>query len=372
MKQLGLYVHIPFCKKKCNYCDFLSCADSDKEAHHLYVDALIKEILNYEKGLPADTIFFGGGTPSLLDAAEIERILDVVLNRFKMADTPEISIEANPDTLSSEKLRSYIEMGVNRVSIGAQSLDDEILCYLGRIHTASDFKKVFAAARNAGFKNINVDLMFGIPGQGPASFRSGLEEVLFMGPEHVSFYSLQLEEGTPFHRMFTAGDLMPADDKEDRKMYKEALSILAERGYLHYEISNAALRNFPCRHNLKYWTMQEYLGFGLGSHSYKGGCRFGNVIDMNAYLENQRPCWHHKNSMKDEISEYLITGLRLTEGINCDEFRRRFGISLWGIYEAEIRKHIEGQLLQYDKVKKRLRFTRKGIDLSNLVLMEFV
>lgn len=372
MEQLGLYVHIPFCIKRCNYCDFLSYSGFNEDMHRLYVDALIKEILNCKRGLLADTIFFGGGTPSLLDASQTEEILSAIRKRFKISDNPEITIEANPDTLTAEKLRSYIKMGINRISIGAQSLDDEILGYIGRTHSAADFKKAFHAARDAGFSNINVDLMFGIPGQTVDSFSTGFEEALSMAPEHVSFYSLQIEEGTPFYRMLKEGNLQPADDEQDREMYSEALSALSKKGYVHYEISNAALDDCLCRHNLKYWTMQEYLGFGPGSHSYRNGHRFGSTTDIHAYLKSQKPEWYHENSKKDEMSEYLITGFRLIEGINCCEFRRRFGVSIWGIYGNEIRRHVEGGLLDYDKDKGQLFFTRKGIDLSNVVLREFV
>lgn len=372
MKQLGLYLHIPFCIKKCRYCDFLSYGGSTEDLHSTYMESLLCEIGRSETGLRVDTVFFGGGTPSLLSENHIDRILHSIDKQFTIDSDNEISLEANPGTISSQKLNAYRSMGINRLSIGAQSLDDGLLHYLGRVHSADDFRRCFADARKAGFHNINVDLMFGIPGQTLTIWHETLREVLTLQPEHISFYSLQLEEGTPFHKMYLAGTLKPVDDELDREMYRDVLNILDVNGYHHYEISNAARMGYSCRHNLKYWTMQEYLGFGLGAHSYRQGRRFGNETDLASYLRHPEAAWVHENSRQDEISEYLFTGLRLISGISLEDFRQNFDVSLWDLYGKEIKKHQENGLLTVDSTENRLRLTAKGIDLSNQVLMDFV
>lgn len=389
MKRLGLYIHIPFCIEKCRYCDFLSFGGNDESLHLAYIEALIAEIENIKGcGYEADTIYIGGGTPSLFDADSIIRIIDAVSKAVSVSNGAEISIEANPKTITPEKLSAYRSAGINRLSMGAQSTDDGLLEILGRVHNSSDIKVNYEQARKAGFDNINIDLMFAIPGQTRKLWMDSLSDIINLGPEHISFYSLQLEEGTPFYRMFTEGTLDYIDDETDRNMYHEAIEKLISSGYLHYEISNAARPGYQCRHNLKYWSMNEYLGLGLGAHSYVNGLRFSSERNLNKYIEtgnrikkeekitseqiSRRPfvVWEHKNSKSDDISEYIFTGLRKIEGISLKAFKDRFGIPINEIYNNEIIKHIENGLLELSE--ERLKFTLKGIDLSNSVLVDFV
>jgi oxygen-independent coproporphyrinogen III oxidase len=391
MKRLGLYIHIPFCIEKCRYCDFLSFGGRDTSLHSAYVEALLAEIENANgDGFIVDSIFIGGGTPSLLEAEHICRILNQINLGFTLHPDIEITIESNPKTLTREKLMAYRNMGINRLSIGAQTLNDELLGFMGRIHNAKDFVENYWEARACNFANINVDLMFAIPGQTLQIWDNTLSEVLSLKPEHISFYSLQLEEGTPFYRMFEEGNLNYIDDQTDRRMYREAIAKLERGGYVQYEISNAARPGFECKHNLKYWSMDEYLGLGLGAHSYINGWRFSNETDLVSYMdlghqltkqsnEKQRNLhnspfvvWENENTRQDDISEYLFTGMRQIEGISLDHFQRKFGVPILEIYASEISKHIKAGLLKNDLSNGRLRFSDKGIDLSNSVLKDFV
>jgi len=390
MKRLGLYIHIPFCIEKCRYCDFLSFGGNDESLHLAYIEALIAEIENIKGcGYEADSIYIGGGTPSLLNSDSIIKMMDAVSKAFAVSDNAEISIEANPKTVTTQKLSAYHSAGINRLSMGAQSTDDGLLKVLGRVHNSSDITVNYEQARKAGFDNINIDLMFAIPGQTRKQWMNSLSDIINLGPEHISFYSLQLEEGTPFYRMFTEGTLEYIDDETDRNMYHDAIEKLNSSGYMHYEISNAAKPGYQCEHNLKYWSMDEYLGLGLGSHSYINGQRFSNERNLYKYIETGNKLikkekismkqisglspfvvWEHKNSRQDDISEYIFTGLRKIEGIQLNDFTDRFGISVNEIYNNEILEHIENGLLELSE--ERLKFTLKGIDLSNFVLVDFV
>ena len=376
MRQIGLYVHIPFCVKKCRYCDFLSFAGIDNSVYSTYVKALLRDISHRNgSGFSVDSIFFGGGTPSLLEPIDLEYILAKIYQQFSVTPGAEISLEANPKTLSKSKLIAYRNLGINRISIGAQSMDDKLLDYIGRVHNSEDFLENYRDARACGFKNINVDLMFALPGQTKTRWLSTLKQVIDLDPEHISFYSLQLEKGTPFYQMFEAGTLEEIDDETDRQMYWEGVYLLEKCGYVHYEISNAAKSGYQCRHNLKYWSMEEYLGLGLGAHSYVNGKRFSNETDLDTYIQSgDGPfiAWEHTNTYQDEISEFIFTGLRKIEGISLKKFKQKFGISLMDIYKNEINKHIQKGLLEIDSTDHQLRFTRKGIDLSNTVLIDFV
>lgn len=386
MKALGLYLHIPFCIQKCRYCDFLSYTGSDKDLQLDYIKVLLEEIKNINiDNYSIDSIFIGGGTPTILEADIIARILTLVYKTFSVQTDVEITIESNPKTLTKRKLTAYKEIGINRLSIGAQSLNNDLLSFLGRIHNSEDFLRNFKEARNCGFENINVDLMFAIPGQTIVNWIDTLEQVLELNPEHISFYSLQIEEGTPFFQMFQEGSLQPINDDTDREMYRKAVLLLQKHDYLHYEISNAAKPGRQCRHNLKYWSMQEYLGLGLGAHSYLDGLRFSNETDLKKYLnrrgtfllepkpyESPYVTWKHMNTKQDEISEYIFTGMRKIEGISLNDFKQRFGVSLTDIYETQILKHIYNGLIELDQTEQRIRFTKRGIDLANTVLVDFV
>lgn len=380
---LGLYIHIPFCIRKCNYCDFLSFGGIPEEVQKAYFQSLHREIDYYSKiyhnKYYVDSIFIGGGTPSLVDEGLIGGLMLAIRDSFPVSEDAEISIESNPKTLSKQKLQAYLDSGINRLSIGAQSLDDELLTRLGRAHSAEDFFTSYFIARECGFQNINIDLMFAIPGQSMELWRDTLKHVLGLAPEHLSFYSLQIEEGTPFYDMFRQGSMNAADDELDRDMYHTALEMLEESGYIHYEISNAAKAGRQCRHNLKYWSMEDYLGLGLGAHSFMGGTRFGNVTDLGEYIRiggesiaERSPftAWTHRNTKDDDISEYLITGMRKIGGIDLTDFEDRFGIALESIHSETLKRYRKQGLIEVED--NCLRFTKKGIDISNRVLAEFV
>jgi oxygen-independent coproporphyrinogen III oxidase len=405
-RNLGLYIHIPFCAQKCRYCAFLSFDGAERGLHSAYCDALIQEIRFWGKksearDLSVDTIFIGGGTPSTLPSKEIADILTACRERFDVLPDAEITIEANPGTLAVEKLNAYRDSGINRLSMGVQSLNDELLASMGRIHSADVFLSNYREARSAGFGNINLDFMFAVPGQTADLWSDTLARAIELHPEHISFYGLQIEEATPFYDMFKAGKLRPVDDETDRNMYHDAAAALQKNGYRHYEISNAARPGFSCRHNLKYWSLSEYLGLGLGAHSYLNGWRFSNVKDLASYIikgarmktdacgrpaskadgtgsdafdpsESTFVGWKHQNTQKEDISEYIFTGLRLTEGISRSAFADRFSVSIDEMFKDEIGKHLAKGLLEADKEGDRLRLTADGIDLSNDVMSDFV
>ena len=382
---LGIYIHIPFCRQKCLYCDFLSMASGTEEdlLHQAYMDLLKKEIQLTARELPSDSfrvdsVFLGGGTPSLVDPALITDLMSEVRASFHLSDDPEITIESNPGTLTSEKLMAYREAGINRLSMGVQSFDPACLKAIGRIHGPEEVVENFRQAREAGFDNINLDLMFSLPGQTMESWRDTLKKALELSPEHLSYYSLQIEEGTPFYRMIQEGTLKQNSDQLDRQMYEEARALLRESGYHLYEISNTALPGRECRHNLKYWSMEEYLGLGLGSHSYLSGQRFSNARTHQEYGEllgqGKLPrVWTHQNTREDEIGEYLFTGLRKEEGISLSDFHRRFGEDLQQHYKDKwhkINEFIENKQLIIDGDK--LKLTESGIHISNRIFVELI
>lgn len=372
-QKLGLYIHIPFCLKKCNYCDFLSFSGCDFKEQTRYIKAVEEELKAYnlkESDYQVDTIFIGGGTPSLLSEDLTEMLLKCVHHYLFIDENAEISIECNPKTLTDNKLNLYHRLGINRLSIGCQSLDDSILKFMGRVHNRNDFFETFQKARSYGFNNINVDLIFGVPGQTSQKFHQDVEEILTLQPEHLSFYSLQIEEGTPFYEKYERGEFNQVSDEEDRRMYHETVEQLDKNGYIHYEISNAAKKGYKCRHNLKYWSMADYLGVGLGAHSYIQGVRFNNTKNMQDYLNGNYVEASHKNTRKDSLSDYLFTGLRKIEGIDLSEFEKKFGQPIESLYGEMIHMFQEKGLLELSKT--HLRFTKNGLDLSNTVLRELI
>lgn len=396
MKKLGMYIHIPFCIKKCLYCDFLSFENMGSDMHRQYIDAVNIELDFYSSvfgdNFIIDTIFFGGGTPSLLDANLIKEVLLQIRHKYNVQKDAEITIECNPKTMDTEKLQIYRKAGINRLSIGVQTLNDMALKRLGRVHQSKDAKETFALARQAGFENINIDLMFAIPEHTNEVWQETLQEAIRLNPEHISFYSLQLEEGTKYFEMFQKDELNMVSDKIDRDMYHGAAQFLKESGYNHYEISNCAKPGFECKHNLKYWSMEDYLGIGLGAHSYMNGERFSNTRDLGKYiqelqadnlgvggnadnLEAKRKWveWQHTNTERDNMVEFIITGMRRVEGINLTEFEDRFGKKLFDVYpeqEKLVQDYMEKGLLILEN--NRMRFTIEGVDVSNTVLAEFV
>ncbi len=375
---LELYIHIPFCIKKCNYCDFLSFP-SNEERREIYVQSLINEIEQTGKLLDKDayavrSIFIGGGTPSLLSGKQIERIMLAVRNAFFIMEEAEITMETNPGTLTKENVFSYKKAGVNRFSMGLQSADDACLHLLGRIHTWEEFLKSYELARKAGFENINVDLMSGLPGQTVSIYRRTLEKVMALQPEHISAYSLILEEGTPFGESEEIQKKIP-DEETDREMYQLTKEVLAENGYERYEISNYAKQGYMCRHNAGYWQRREYLGFGLGASSLYGGMRFSNTHQMQEYLkESRNPDQIRQDvtvlSRNERIEEFMFLGLRMTEGISEKKFEENFDVRLMDVYGDILQKYEETGFMEHIETKWRL--TRKGIHVSNHILADFL
>lgn len=375
---LELYIHIPFCVRKCAYCDFLSFPATER-AHEEYVAKLIEEINGQSAGFQdyrVTSIFLGGGTPSILSADLMRDLFEALYQCFDIAVDAEISIEANPGTLTMEKLFMYHTCGINRISIGLQSADDEELKVLGRIHCYDDFLKSFQRARQAGFTNINVDLMSALPGQTVQSWKNTLRKVMMLKPEHISAYSLIIEEGTPFYDRYHADRSAFPDEEMDREMYHLTKEVMAAQGFRRYEISNYAKPGYECRHNIGYWTGVDYLGLGLGASSYTHGFRYHNVTDMDEYLsldlsESGAAARDiQKLSEKEQIEEFMFLGLRMMSGVSGSEFFERFGLNLWSIY-GEVFERLAAQGL-LEVRKPEVRLTELGIDVSNMVLSEFL
>ena len=367
MKKIGIYIHVPFCLAKCKYCGFHSQGGASEAEQAEYVESLLNDIEEYGRVYGeeyiVDTVFIGGGTPSILPSPYIGEILECIFDCFTVDEDAEISMESNPKTLTYENLLSYRKAGINRLSIGVQSLNDDCLKALGRVHTAADFKRNFIMAREAGFDNINMDLMFAIPGHTMEVWEETLDEAIALGPEHISFYSLQIEEGTPFYDMYRRGEFDQVPDDIDREMYHRAIAKLKAAGYEHYEISNAAKPGRACRHNLKYWSMDDYLGIGPSASSYMKGVRFAEAPLME----------FHENTVEDDMSEFVFTGLRKTCGISFDEFQARYGRKFWEVFadkKAELEPYFAaGQLVE---TRVCLALSEEGFDISNAIMALFV
>ncbi len=380
MKNIEIYMHIPFCVRKCGYCDFLS-APADRDIQEKYIGALEREIQGRAAaytGASVTTVFIGGGTPSLLGPGHIGRLLDVLRRCFRVLPGAEITMEANPGTLDFDSLSQYHKAGVNRLSLGLQSSWDGELKALGRIHTWRQFLDAYEAAAAAGFSRINVDLMSGLPGQTPASYEVTLRRVaeLRPGPEHISAYSLILEEGTAFAARNEAGELQLPDEETERALYGLTGRILQEYGYGRYEISNYAKAGCECRHNVGYWTRENYLGLGIGAASLMDNVRFQNGEDLRAYLEDplgQRR-QEQKLTMAEQMEEFMFLGLRLTAGVGEKKFYDIFHYELEQVYGDVIRKHITRGLLSYQAgtAGRYLRLTERGLDLANYVMADFL
>lgn len=371
--KISLYIHIPFCVRKCLYCDFPSFSGMESIFDD-YVRMLCREIdetYSDYRGMEVKSIFIGGGTPSVLPPALLGRISDKIFSRFDVDSQAEITIETNPGTLDAKKLAEMKSMYFNRLSMGLQAWQDRLLKKLGRIHTADEFETNFLQARDAGFKNINVDLMFALPAQSLDDWQETLEKVIKLRPEHISAYSLIIEEGTPFFDMFDRGELKETDEDTDRKMYYLAKEMLSDKSYKQYEISNFAKEGFECYHNKVYWRTEEYQGFGLGAHSYADGVRFHNTYDMKEYLRGEGLRMDKEFlSLQEKQEEFMFMGLRMNEGVSEAEFLRRFGESMDSVYGDEIKELISEELL----VKKdgRLSLTDRGVDISNSVFEKFI
>ena len=378
-----LYLHIPFCMKKCGYCDFLSFS-ADADMRERYVRALIREIKDAGDafyGTRIVTVFAGGGTPTVLDSGQIRRIFRAVQASFSLDADAEITVEVNPGTVDEEKLVTLRDAGVNRLSIGCQSLDDRLLLELGRIHDRDVFLRCFHAARRAGFRNISIDLMSGIPDQSYMDWVRTLREAAELDPEHISAYCLILEEGTPFWRK--RDSLRLPDEDTERRMYEDTRRILSEYGYERYEISNYAKRDRRCRHNVGYWTGVPYAGLGLGASSYLGNVRFRNTDHMEAYLDwfeqtdralpwPEAPVHYEREALSDAdvMAEFVILGLRMEEGISEETFFSRFGKNIGEVYGEILEKHGREGLLE--EKNGRIFLTERGFSLSNYVMCDFL
>ena len=366
--KLGLYVHIPYCVRKCNYCDFCSLPNGRDAVPDSYIDALCMEISSYgrEPKRRLDTVYFGGGTPSLLSAWQMEKIIAAVHNAFEISDFAEITLEANPGTLTEEKARGYKALGFNRVSLGLQSIHEKEMKKLGRIHNYEDFVSSFNLLREVGFDNINVDLMYAIPYQTLNSFKSTLDAVIALSPEHISAYGLILEEGTP---LYSEKDILPlptADEECD--MYELATEILYRAGYEHYEISNYAREGKRSRHNLLYWRLAEYIGVGVAAHSFLDGKRFYNTEDVGAYLN--APLSAKEMCEVDLAFEYVMLGLRTKDGFSLSDYEGRFGKSfIDGREDILSRLEGEGLIVVGDD---RIALTERGFYISNSILVEIL
>ena len=369
---MEIYIHIPFCIRKCDYCDFLS-GPSGPEEQADYVQALLREIQAVEEGegRSVSSIFIGGGTPSVLDERLLGDILREIRNRFKMEEDAEITIEVNPGTANIGKLLAYREIGINRLSIGLQSPEDRELKILGRIHNYGQFLETYQEARTVGFDNINIDLMSAIPDQTYEGWVKNLRTVAELEPEHISAYSLIVEEGTPF----AARKLNLPDEDTEYNMYEATAQILKEYGFEQYEISNYARKGRECRHNVGYWTRLDYLGFGLGASSLYGKERFANTADMKKYLENSKNPEKIREkepslTREDEMAEFMFLGLRMTKGISKADFQRCFGCTIESVYGEVLEKYESMELLL--EKDGRIFLSREGIHVSNSIMAEFL
>lgn len=381
-RNLELYLHIPFCVRKCNYCDFFSASGTQEEQAD-YVSAMLQEIQSYHKlskEYEVQTIFLGGGTPSLLTPEQIEQIFAAIYHTFSVNENAEITMEMNPGTVDIEKLHAMKAAGVNRLSIGLQSAQDEELKMLGRIHTYEEFLETWKLTEKAGFENRNIDLMSALPGQTIESYEDTLSKVLALEPEHISAYSLILEEGTVFYDWYEKGKLdrgawkLPSEEKE-YAMGELTILRLAEAGMHRYEISNYAKPGKECRHNLGYWDRTEYLGIGAGSSSLIKGERFDHIRDRKAYIEKIRNgesilIDREILSVESQMEEFMYLGLRKVKGVSKTDFQNYFGKNINDVYGKVLDKLEEEKLLEYED--DRIRLTHRGMDVSNCVLAEFL
>ncbi|MDK0660504.1 radical SAM family heme chaperone HemW [Clostridium perfringens] len=376
MDKISLYIHIPFCAQKCLYCDFPSFARKD-HLRKAYIEALNKEIISLREkhnNLEINTIFIGGGTPSVLEADELECLLKEVA-KLNMAKDIEYSMECNPGNLTEEKLEVMKKYGVNRISMGLQAKQDNLLKGLGRIHNYKTFKENFLLAKKVGFNNINVDLMFGLPNQRLNEWEETLREIISLEPAHISAYSLIIEEGTAFYNLYENDKLKLPTEEEERKMYHLAKKILEENGFNQYEISNYAKEGKECRHNLAYWNMDNWIGVGSASASYMDGKRIKNISSVEEYINSINEKGEAieeiiNNSKNDNMEEFVFMGLRKINGIDENEFKNRFSMNINNVYGEIINKYIDEGLLIRES--GRIFLSEKGIEISNIIMADFL
>jgi len=398
-KSLGIYIHIPFCLRKCPYCDFYSTQNHDSQLRARFISAVCKEIKYYGQRYGSrygvNSIYFGGGTPTIFQPWELNKILDQLKESFWIVRDTEISMECNPATANAEKMRGYRDLGIKRLSIGAQSFDNKVLKTLGRLHNSDDIRRTMEYAYKGGFRNISLDLMFGIPGQSFASWIDTVRSAMNVNPQHISLYSLEFMEDTYFWKWREQGKLKETSAEDDRIMYEYAIKIMAEKGFGQYEISNVAKgEKYRCRHNIKYWEMEDYLGFGPSAHSFTDNVRHSNVSWLEYYIDAMEKqdidedifCgttnaygtkavdFFEKNSYRDNVAEYIFTGLRKNDGLDLEKFRQRFDRDIWDIYDEKCRREfdefVKGGFAKADE--GNIRLTLKGMNVSNRIMSLFV
>lgn len=388
MKDVGIYVHIPFCKQKCNYCDFNSFADKNKYKQE-YIKWLLFELESVGQGNMLDyqekrddlvrvcTIYIGGGTPSILDSSIIKEIMGTIKNNFCIKEDAEVTIEVNPGTVDEYKLQDYIDCGINRISIGLQETDNILLKTIGRIHTYEQFKNMYEIARKVGFKNINVDLMIGLPNQNIKNIQNSIKKIVQLDPEHISVYSLIVEEGTKLSEMIENNTVQTLDDLEEREMYWFVKTELEKNGYHHYEISNFAKPGFESKHNSDCWNQKDYMGFGAGAHSYTNTTRYSNVDSIEEYITNYQKeeesknfVFHERQTLESAMKEFMMLGLRKIDGVAISDFKNKFIQNPLYIYKDELSKLTDDGLIEIDE--NYIKLTKKGIDFANMVWEKFV
>ncbi len=381
LNELGIYIHIPFCKQKCYYCDFVSYSNKCSEVKE-YIESLKKEIEEFDfSNYKVTSIYIGGGTPSYIDSIYIVEILSELKEKLKCNliefKDIEITIEVNPGTVDTKKLNDYKKLGINRLSIGLQSTKNDILKKIGRIHTYQEFLEIYKLARETGFKNINIDLMIGIPGQKIGDLKNTLQDIIKLEPEHISVYSLIIEENTPIEKMLENGEIKLPDEDLERNMYWYVKNTLELNGYNHYEISNFAKLGKESRHNLNCWNQEEYIGFGVAAHSYLNDIRFSNTINVEEYIQHIEDNRKEENiqieesqSLEDKKNEFMMLGFRKIQGVDIARFKEKFIDNPIFLYRENLNKLVEEGLIEVDL--NHIKLTNKGIDLANLVFEEFV
>lgn len=379
--EIGVYIHIPFCMKKCFYCDFVSYANKE-DMIEKYIKALEKEIkikAEENKLLKINTIYIGGGTPSFIDSKHIVYIINAIKESFNVKENAEITIEVNPGTVTKNKLEDYIKCGINRISIGLQTTNNELLKQIGRIHTYEQFLETYNLIRMVGFNNINVDLMLALPNQTIKDLEDSLNKVIMLKPEHISVYSLILEEKTKLYDLVESGKLELLDESIERNMYWKVKNILEQNGYKHYEISNFAKQGYESKHNLNCWNQEEYLGMGVAAHSYLNSKRYSNTENLEQYInklleeegiKNDIVTVHEEQTLEDKQKEYMLLGLRKIEGVKISDFKNKFVQNPIYVCRKELDKLVKEDLIQVEE--NNIKLTKKGLDLANLVFEEFV
>lgn len=380
-KKLGIYIHIPFCKQKCNYCDFISYTNKCDKIES-YINCLEKEINTFDfSNYYVTTIYIGGGTPSYIDSKYIKQIMNFIYKKIQIDNelkkNIEITIEVNPGTVTKEKLQDYKEVGINRLSIGLQCVQDRLLKLLGRIHTYEEFLNTYNLAKEVGFENINVDLMLGLPNQSIEDLKESLNQIIKLKVNHISTYSLIVEEGTKIFNKIENNELQLPDEELERNMYWYVKNTLELNGYNHYEISNFSKKGKESKHNMNCWNQEEYIGFGVAAHSYINNTRFSNTNNLEEYIKNVKNNEFAKNknieeeqTLEDKKSEFMMLGFRKIEGVNISKFKEKFVDNPIFIYKERLNKLVEEGLIEIDL--NNIKLTNKGIDFANLVFEEFV